>query len=83
MVRLTAGGPWRRHGPLVEALLEAGLTVYMVPPSMLKAVRTRYGAAGTKSDTGDAFVLADLLRTDHHRLRHLPRTARPRRGFGR
>jgi transposase len=58
----------RPDGPLVEALLEAGLSVYMVPPSMLKAIRARYGAAGAKSDPGDAFVLADLLRTDHHRL---------------
>jgi transposase len=58
----------RPDGPLVEALLEAGLTVHMVPPSMLKAVRARYGASGAKSDPGDAFVLADLLRTDHHRL---------------
>jgi transposase len=58
----------RPDGPLVEALLEAGLTVHVVPPSMLKAVRGRYGAAGAKSDPGDAFVLADLLRTDHHRL---------------
>ena len=58
----------RPDGPLVEALLEAGVTVYMVPPSILKAIRARYGAAGAKSDPGDAFVLADLLRTDHHRL---------------
>ena len=58
----------RADGPLVEALLEAKLTVHMVPPSMVKAVRARYGAAGAKSDPGDAFVLADLLRTDHHRL---------------
>jgi transposase len=58
----------RPDGPLVEALLEAGLVVYMVPPSVLRAVRARYGAAGAKSDPGDAFVLADLLRTDHHRL---------------
>ena len=35
---------------------------------MVKAVRVRYGASGAKSDPGDAFVLADLLRTDHHRL---------------
>jgi transposase len=58
----------RPDGPLVEALLRAQLVVYMVPPSVLKAVRARYGAAGAKSDPGDAFVLADLLRTDHHRL---------------
>lgn len=58
----------RPDGPLVEAMLEAGLPVYVIAPSMLKAVRARYGAAGAKSDPGDAFVLADVLRTDHHRL---------------
>src|SRR5712691_13365713 len=46
----------RADGPLVEALLEAKLTVHMVPPSMVKAVRARYGAAGAKSDPGDAYV---------------------------
>jgi transposase len=58
----------RPDGPLVEAMVEVGLQVYVIAPSMLKAVRSRYGAAGAKSDPGDAFVLADLLRTDHHRL---------------
>ena len=58
----------RPDGPLVEALMEAGLRVFVVAPRMLKAVRARYGAAGAKSDPGDAFVLGDLLRTDHHRL---------------
>ncbi len=67
-LKVAGVGIERPDGPLVEALLEAGLVVYMVPPSMLKAVRVRYGAAGAKSDPGDAFVLADLLRTDHHRL---------------
>jgi len=58
----------RPDGPLVEALLEAGLPVYMVPSGMVKALRARYGSSGAKSDPGDAFVLADFLRTDHHRL---------------
>ncbi len=31
--------------------------------------RPRYSAAGGKSDPGDAFILADLLRTDGHRFR--------------
>jgi transposase len=31
-------------------------------------LRTRYGAAGAKSDPGDAYVLADCLRPDGHRL---------------
>jgi len=67
-LKVTGVGIERVDGPLVEAMLEAGLAVHVIAPSMLKAVRTRYGAAGAKSDPGDAFVLADLLRTDHHRL---------------
>jgi transposase len=59
----------RPDGPLVEALMGAGLTVYVVAPAMLKAVRSRYGASGAKSDPGDAFCLADFLRTDRRRLR--------------
>jgi transposase len=58
----------RGDGPLVEAMLEAGLRVVVITPRQVKAVRTRYGAAGAKSDPGDAYVLADCLRTDGHRL---------------
>lgn len=58
----------RPDGPLVEAMLEADLAVYVVAPRMLKAIRQRYGATGAKSDPGDAYVLADVLRTDGHRL---------------
>ena len=58
----------RPDGPLVEAMLEAGLEVYVIAPRMLKAIRQRYGATGAKSDPGDAYVLADVLRTDAHRL---------------
>jgi transposase len=71
----------RPDGPLVEALLDAGLVVFMVPPSMLKAVRARYGAAGAKSDPGDSFVLADLLRTDHHRLAPLTQDSAATKGL--
>lgn len=67
-LKVTGVGIERPDGPLVEAMLEAGLAVYVIAPAMLKAIRARYGAAGAKSDPGDAFVLADLLRTDHHRL---------------
>jgi transposase len=35
------------------------------------AARPRWEGAGSKSDVGDAFRLADLLRTDRHRLRAL------------
>lgn len=61
----------RPDGPLVEAMLEQGLRVFVIAPRMLKALRQRYGATGAKSDPGDAYVLADVLRTDGHRLRPL------------
>lgn len=70
-LKVTGVGIERPDGPLVEAMLEAGLVVYVIAPSVLKAVRNRHGASGAKSDPGDAFVLADLLRTDHHRLSRL------------
>ncbi|MGH2577143.1 MAG: IS110 family transposase [Actinomycetota bacterium] len=59
----------RPDGPLVEAMLDQGLRVFVIAPRMLKALRQRYGATGAKSDPGDAYVLADVLRTDGHRLR--------------
>jgi transposase len=42
-----------------------------VHPNALKACRPRYRAAGAKSDPDDAYILADVLRTDGHRLRPL------------
>lgn len=59
----------RPDGPLVEAMLDQGLRVFVIAPRMLKAIRQRYSATGAKSDPGDAYVLADVLRTDGHRLR--------------
>lgn len=59
----------RPDGPLVEAMLDQGLRVFVIAPRMLKAIRQRCSATGAKSDPGDAYVLADCLRTDRHRLR--------------
>jgi len=61
----------RPSGVLVDTLLEAGFEVVPIHPNALKASRPRYSAAGGKSDPGDAFILADLLRTDGHRFRSL------------
>lgn len=58
-------------GLLVDTLIEARLTVVPIHPNQLKATRKRYGAAPGKSDAGDAYILADLLRTDGHRFRPL------------
>jgi len=62
----------RPSGVLVDALIEAGLTVVPIHPNVLKASRPRYQGRG-KSDPGDAYMLADLLRTDGHRFRPLDR----------
>jgi transposase len=61
----------RPDGPVVDALLEAGLTVVVISPNQLKNLRSRFGSAGNKDDRFDAFVLADTLRTDRARLRPL------------
>ncbi|HYB14356.1 MAG TPA: IS110 family transposase, partial [Streptosporangiaceae bacterium] len=61
----------RSDGVLVEALLEAGLTVVVITSRQMKNLRSRYGSAGAKDDRFDAFVLADVLRTDRARLRPL------------
>ena len=66
----------RPDGPVVDALLGAGITVVVISPNRLKNLRSRYGSAGNKDDRFDAFVLADTLRTDRARLRPLtPNTA--------
>lgn len=57
----------RPDGPVVDALLGAGLEVVVVSSRAVKALRTRYGLAGNKDDRSDAFVLADCLRTGGHR----------------
>ena len=61
----------RPDGPVVEALLAAGLTVVVISPNQVKNLRGRYGSAGNKDDRFDAYVLADTLRTDRARLRPL------------
>jgi transposase len=58
----------RGDGPVIDALLAAGRTVYVIPPSQVKALRQRYGSAGNKDDRFDAYVLADTVRTDQRRL---------------
>jgi transposase len=61
----------RPSGLIVEALIEAGHPVVPIHPNVVKACRPRYRAAGGKSDPGDAYMLADILRTDGHRFRAL------------
>lgn len=61
----------RPTGVLVDTLVEQGFTVVAIHPNAVKASRPRYSAAQGKTDLGDAYLLADLLRTDGHRFRAL------------
>jgi transposase len=61
----------RPSGLVVDALVEAGHPVVPIHPNVVRACRPRYRAAGGKSDPGDAYMLADILRTDGHRFRPL------------
>lgn len=61
----------RPDGLLVGRLLEAGHPVVPIHPNAFHAARPRWEGAGSKSDPGDAYRLADLLRSDQHRLRPL------------
>ena len=63
----------RPEGILVERLLDAQITVVVIHPNQLKGARPRFRASGSraKSDSFDAFCLAELARTDHHRFRSL------------
>lgn len=61
----------RPSGLLIDSLVDGAFSVVPIHPNVLKASRPRYAAAQGKSDAGDAFILADLLRTDGHRFRPL------------
>jgi len=65
----------RGDGPVVEALLQAELTVLVISPNQVKKLRSRYGSAGNKDDRFDAYVLADVVRTDRRRLTPLVRSS--------
>jgi len=61
----------RPSGLIVDALVDAGHEVFPIHPNAVKASRPRYRSHGAKSDATDAYLLADLLRTDGHRWRAL------------
>jgi len=76
------------HNLLIDYLWERGYSqVYVIPPSVVKSSRGRYGNSGAKDDRKDAQLLADLLRTDRARLQpwrpdsQLTRQIRAKVGF--
>jgi len=61
----------RPTGLVVDTLVEREFAVVPIHPNVVKSSRPRYSAAQGKTDLGDAYLLADLLRTDGHRFRTL------------
>ena len=60
------------RGLLVACLRATGRQVYPINPMAVARYRDRHSVAGKKSDHGDSFVLANVLRTDLHAHRPLP-----------
>jgi transposase len=60
------------RGLLVACLRATGRQVYPVNPMAVARYRDRHSVAGGKSDKGDSFILANVLRTDLHAHRPLP-----------
>jgi hypothetical protein len=42
--------------------------VFVIPSRQVSALRTRYSVAANNDDRFDAYLLADVLRTDRRRL---------------
>ncbi len=63
------------RGLVVDRLLAGGHPVVPVDTRAFNAARPRWGVARAKNDAGDAFRLADYLRTDRHTLRQLAPTS--------
>jgi len=63
LVAVESGAPL-----VVDQLLEAGFTVYVLNPKQADRFRDRLTAAGAKDDRRDALVLAGAIRTDRDRL---------------
>jgi transposase len=57
------------RGLFVAAMVASGYRVLAVNPMSTSRYRERHSTSGAKSDPGDAFVLAELARTDGHNHR--------------
>jgi hypothetical protein len=59
----------KERGLIVVSLLGANYRVYALNPLSVARYRERHGTSGSKSDPGDAKVIADVVRTDRHNHR--------------
>ena len=57
------------RGLIITSMLAAHYRVYAVNPMSAARYRERHVTSGSKSDPGDAKVLADIVRTDRHNHR--------------
>ncbi len=58
------------HNLLIDFFLERGYdNLYILPPGQVHANQNRYAQSKAKDDQRDAWVLADMLRTDRGRYR--------------
>jgi transposase len=57
------------HSLVLDFLWDQGYQqVYVIPPSVIKSCRGRYGQSGARTDRKDGRLIADVLRTDRARL---------------
>jgi transposase len=66
-------------GALLAWLLDQNYTVYAINPKSAERARDRHRPSGAKDDQLDAYVLADMARTDRQRLRAVRRQSTPTR----
>lgn len=52
------------HNLIVDYLLDKNYPVYLLPPSSMRSFRKRYRSTNARDDHYDAFVIADVARTD-------------------
>lgn len=76
LAKLGAAGEYpiaieRPSGLLVDVLVDTGHRVVPIHPNVIKACRSRYRASAVKDDRGDAYIIADVMRTDGHRFKAL------------
>jgi transposase len=56
------------HNLLIDFLWSRGFRIYVIPPSVVSSNRDRHRSSRAHNDDSDAFLIADLLRTDRHRF---------------
>jgi len=59
------------QGLFVQALVAGGYEIYPINPLSASRYRDRHGLSGAKSDSADAKLLADIVRTDRHNHRKI------------